>query len=54
MLIYLFVGYEQIKRLLDGPFTDRLGRFDYRAFCTTLRVTDVEATIGGGSHGASK
>lgn len=32
----------QIDRLLNGPFLDRKGRFDYNAFCATLRVTDAD------------
>lgn len=32
----------QIERFLTGPFTDRNGSFNYRAFCETLRVTDVD------------
>lgn len=32
----------QIDRLLNGPFLDKKGRFDYNAFCSTLRVTDAD------------
>ena len=32
----------QIDRLLSPPFVDNLGRFRYRLFCETLRVTDQE------------
>lgn len=35
----------QVDRLLNGPFTDRHGTFDYRKFCATLRVTDVEEEV---------
>lgn len=35
----------QVDRLLNGPFTDRNGTFDYRKFCATLRVTDVEEEV---------
>jgi hypothetical protein len=32
--------------MLEGPFTNpRNGRFDYKKFCSTLRVTDVEEEV---------
>ena len=36
----------QIDSFLIGPFTDRkTGSFNYRAFCQTLRVTDVDEEL---------
>ncbi|GAA6061157.1 hypothetical protein JCM10212_005743 [Sporobolomyces blumeae] len=34
--------HEEIDRLLHPPFVDRQGNFNYRLFCSTLRVTDGE------------
>ncbi|KAL8277990.1 hypothetical protein RQP46_009622 [Phenoliferia psychrophenolica] len=36
----------EIDRLLSGPFMDKHGMFNYRLFCSTLRVAEGDDEVG--------